>query len=91
VGNHHKVLARQSAIETKIRRVYFPQWVKGVGLATWGRLDGRLSCWRKGADLGIEIEPLYELLIEIRNIRDSINRHTRVNDKYTVVQSLRSG
>ena len=29
--------------------------------------------------------------VEIRDIRDSINRHTRTNDKYTVVQSLRSG
>ena len=46
--------------------------------AIWGRHpDGTLGRWRHGANLGIELEPLRELLTTIRGLRDQINRHTK--------------
>jgi hypothetical protein len=45
--------------------------------ASCGRHDGALGRWRRGQNLGIELEPLEDLLTTIREIRDQINRHTK--------------
>jgi len=57
--------------------------------AIWGRHpNGKLGRWRRKANLGIEVEPIRCLLREIRDIRDSMNRHTRITDKYTLKETI---
>jgi hypothetical protein len=57
--------------------------------ASWGsRSNGELNRWRRGVALGIDPEPIRELLEEIRAIRGELNRETRVNDKYSLKQSI---
>jgi len=57
--------------------------------AIWGRHgDGSLNRWRRHASSGIEVEPMEALLKEIRDVRDSINRHTRAKDKYTLKETI---
>lgn len=46
--------------------------------ARWGRdKRGKLGRWRRHRDLGIELEPLKDLLSTIRELRDDINRYTK--------------
>jgi hypothetical protein len=46
--------------------------------AEWGRdPDGALGRWRRGWNLGLELEPLKDLLVAVRQLRDDINRLTK--------------
>jgi len=45
--------------------------------AIWGKHPTKgLGRWRRHANLGLELEPLEDLLATIRELRDAINRHT---------------
>ncbi len=55
-----------------------------VGIARCQHPNGKLGRWRRKANLGIEVEPIRCLLRGIWDIRDSMNRHTCITDKYTL-------